>query len=221
MVSQLQERWVGFRILFWLSFELPERHGEEHGCLETWVFSKASLWLDLTCVFPHMFQRSCWELGENQVIGGWEVLCMMRMMMTTFVSCKNCRILSDRQRRACSDRKENSWGGDDVMYVKVVLYRDSAGDTSSILLCSDGYREWSSVDRLQPLHWVSSNKHSWGTYLQINHQPDQLWCLLTREMTNRDMGFLQGSEFCCDLYVLGNNLFADPNLELQSKFIFY
>ncbi len=44
-------------------------------------------------------------------------------------------------KRAGYDRKENSWGGDDVMCVKVVLYRDSAGDTSSILLCSDGYRE--------------------------------------------------------------------------------
>ncbi len=45
---------MGLRILFWLSFELPERHREEHGCLETWFFSKASLlaWLDL-CFFPH------------------------------------------------------------------------------------------------------------------------------------------------------------------------
>jgi hypothetical protein len=106
-------------------------------------FLKLHSWLDLTCVFSHIFQRSCQELGEHQVIGGWEVLymMMMMMMMTTFVICKNCRILSDHQRRAGYDRKENSWGGDDVMCVKVVLYRDSAGDTSSILLCSDGYRE--------------------------------------------------------------------------------
>jgi hypothetical protein len=73
-------------------------------------FLKLHSWLDLTCVFSHIFQRLCQELGEHQVIGGWEVLCMMMMMMlmTTFVICKNCRILSDHQRRAGYDRKENS-----------------------------------------------------------------------------------------------------------------